>query len=81
MGGRGIQVVFVWVWAILSDFLQMRWQLIVLQTMLGLIPSVIMSVWTSIPDRTPLTAAYAGYFMNYMVLGTAPLLFSWLADM
>lgn len=81
IGGSAIQVMFVWVWAILSDILQVRWQLIIVQTVLGLIPGIIMSIWTSEPNKVSLSAAYAGYFMNYVVLGTAPLLFSWLADM
>lgn len=81
IGGSAIQVMFVWIWAFASDFLQVRWQLILVQTVLGLIPAIIMSVWTSEPKSVGLTAAYAGYFLNYVVLGTAPLLFSWLADM
>lgn len=81
MGGRAIQIAFVWIWAILSDWLQVRWQLIVLQTTLALIPMIMMSVWTSMPDQVSDKVAYAGYFMNYVILGTAPLLFSWLADM
>lgn len=81
MGGRAIQILFVWIWAILSDYLQIRWQLIVAQTVFALVPTIMMSVWTTIPDQVPDTAAYASYFMNFMVLGTAPLLFSWLADM
>ncbi|KAL2205262.1 major facilitator superfamily transporter [Sarocladium strictum] len=80
MGGRAIQIAFVWIWAILSDWLQVRWQLIVLQTTLALVPMIMMSVWTSMPDQVSDKVAYAGYFMNYVILGTAPLLFSWLAD-
>lgn len=81
MGGRAIQIVFVWIWAIISDWLQIRWQLIIVQTTIALVPMIIMSIWTSLPDQVPETAAYAGYFLNYIILGTAPLLFSWLADM
>lgn len=81
IGGSAIQVLFVWVWAILSDYLQIRWPLIVVQATIGLIPGIIMSIWTSHPRNISLSAAYASYFINYMVLGTAPLLFSWLADM
>jgi hypothetical protein len=81
MGGRAIQIAFVWIWAILSDWLQVRWQLIVLQTTLALVPMIMMSVWTSMPDQVSDKVAYMGYFMNYVILGTAPLLFSWLADM
>jgi hypothetical protein len=81
IGGSSIQVVFVWFWAFLSDHLQTRWPLIVIQASIGLIPAITMSIWTSHPDQVSLSAAYASYFINYMVLGTAPLIFSWLADM
>lgn len=81
IGGSSIQVVFVWFWAFLSDHLQVRWPLIMVQATIGLIPAITMSVWTSHPDQISLSAAYASYFINYMVLGTAPLIFSWLADM
>lgn len=81
IGGSSIQVVFVWIWAFLSDHLQVRWPLIIVQAVLGLIPATIMSVWTRHPDTVSLSAAYASYFVNYMVLGTAPLIFSWLADL
>jgi MFS family permease len=40
-----------------------------------------MSIWTSHPDRLPISAAYASYFLNYMCLGTAPLIMSWLSDL
>lgn len=40
-----------------------------------------MSVWTAHPDDTPLSAAYASYFMTYMSLGTTPLVMSWLSDL
>ncbi|KAK3342561.1 MFS general substrate transporter [Neurospora tetraspora] len=78
--GNGVNVVFVWIWAILSDLLQTRWTLLVAQGVIGLIPCIIMSVWTSHPDTTPVSAAYASYFMTYMSLGTAPLIMSWLSD-
>ncbi|KAK3952817.1 MFS general substrate transporter [Pseudoneurospora amorphoporcata] len=78
--GNGVNVVVVWIWAILSDLLQTRWTLLVAQGVIGLIPCIIMSVWTSCPDTTPVSAAYASYFMTYMSLGTAPLIMSWLSD-
>lgn len=40
-----------------------------------------MSVWTTHPDTTPVAAAYASYFISYMCLGTAPLIFAWLSDL
>jgi len=40
-----------------------------------------MSIWATAPDTTPLSAAYASYFLTYLSLGTAPLVMSWLSDM
>lgn len=80
IAGNGVSVIFVWVWAILSDLLQTRWTLLVAQGVTGLIPCIIMSVWTSHPDTTPVSAAYTSYFLTYMSLGTAPLIMSWLSD-
>ncbi|KAL0469562.1 major facilitator superfamily domain-containing protein [Neurospora intermedia] len=80
IAGNAVNVVFVWLWAILSDLLQTRWTLLVAQGVIGLIPCIIMSIWTSHPDTTPVSAAYASYFMTYMSLGTAPLIMSWLSD-
>ncbi|EME43861.1 hypothetical protein DOTSEDRAFT_79811 [Dothistroma septosporum NZE10] len=80
-GGGAINVIFVWIWALLSDYLQTRWTLIVLQGVIGLVPCVVMSIWTSRPGRIPVSAAYASYFINYMALGTAPLIFAWLSDL
>jgi hypothetical protein len=73
--------VFVWFWAFLSDHLQIRWPLIVVQAAIALVPDITMSIWTSNPEQVSVSAAYASYFINYMALGTAPLIFSWLADM
>lgn len=71
----------VWIWALLSDALQTRWTLIVAQGIIGLIPCIIMSIWTSHPTSVPVSAAYASYFINYVALGTAPLIFAWLSDL
>jgi hypothetical protein len=81
IGGSAIQVAFVWFWAFVSDRLQARWPLIAIQLVAALIPGSIMSAWTRHPGSVGRSAAYAAYFLNYMVLGTAPLLFAWLADM
>lgn len=81
IGGGAINVVFVWIWALLSDFLRTRWTLIITQALIGLIPAIAMSVWTAHPRSTSLTTAYAGYFISYLCLGTAPLIFSWLSDL
>lgn len=81
IAGGAINVVFVWVWAILSDALQTRWTLLVAQAVVGLVPAVVMSIWTRRPDSTPIAAAYASYFMSYVCLGTAPLIMSWLSDL
>ena len=87
----------VWVWAFLSDIFRSRWVFIVLQgiqaprlpclvdanstAIIVIIGSIIMSIWTSHPTGTPLSAAYAAYFIEYIPLGTAPLIWSWLSDL
>ncbi|KAH9897487.1 putative allantoate permease [Xylariomycetidae sp. FL2044] len=81
IAGSAINVVFVWIWAILSDLLRTRWILIVAQAVIGLVPCVAMSVWTSHPDTTPLATAYASHFISYLCLGTAPLIMAWLSDL
>lgn len=80
IAGGAINVAFVWVWAILSDLIQTRWTLLVVQAVIGIVPCIIMSIWTSDPINTPISAAYTGYFMTYLSLGTAPLVMAWLAD-
>ncbi|KAJ5102257.1 hypothetical protein NUU61_004479 [Penicillium alfredii] len=81
IGGSAINVVFVWIWALLSDILKTRWTLIVLQCIIGIIPCIIMSVWTAHPTTVNLSAAYVSYFISFICLGTAPLIFAWLADL
>ncbi|KUI60970.1 putative transporter SEO1 [Cytospora mali] len=81
IAGGAINVAFVWFWAILSDMFQTRWTLLVAQAVIGLIPAITMSIWTRHPSSTPLTAAYASYFISYLCLGTAPLIMSWLSDL
>ncbi|KAK6214109.1 hypothetical protein LQW54_004711 [Pestalotiopsis sp. IQ-011] len=80
IAGGAINVVFVWIWAILSDLLRTRWTLIITQAAIGLIPCILMTIWTTHPDTTSLATAYAGYFLCFLSLGTAPLLFAWVAD-
>ncbi|KAH8651570.1 putative allantoate permease [Tricladium varicosporioides] len=80
IGGGAINVVFVWIWALLSDYFQTRWVLIVAQAVIGIIPCIIMSIWTRHPASVALSAVYASYFICYLALGTAPLIFSWLSD-
>ena len=79
--GGGINVIFVWVWALLSDYFRTRWTLIVAQAVLGLIPCIIMSFWTSNPNSMSMSATYVSYFIMYMCQGTSPLIFSWLSDL
>lgn len=81
IAGGAINVVFVWIWAILSDILQTRWTLIIVQAVIGLVPAITMSVWTRHPTSTPIGAAYASYFISYFSLGTAPLIMAWLSDL
>jgi hypothetical protein len=40
-----------------------------------------MTLWTRNPSSIPLSAAYASYFISYLSLGTAPLIFSWLSEL
>ncbi|KAI7599924.1 major facilitator superfamily transporter, partial [Hortaea werneckii] len=65
IGGSAINVVFVWIWALLSDFLRTRWTLIVTQAVIGLVPCIVMSIWTANAGSTPISAAYASYFICY----------------
>ncbi|KAL3301351.1 major facilitator superfamily transporter [Colletotrichum asianum] len=81
IGGSAINVVFVWVWAILSDLLMTRWTLIVVQAVIGLAVCIAMSVWSAHPTTTPIGTAYASYFITFTAMGTAPLIFAWLADL
>lgn len=81
IGGGAINVAFVWIWAIMSDMFQTRWTLLVAQGVIGLIPAIAMSIWTRNPGSTPIATAYASYFLSYLVLGTAPLIMSWLSDL
>ncbi|KAK3315844.1 retrograde regulation protein 2 [Apodospora peruviana] len=81
IAGGAINVLFVWIWAILSDLFQTRWTLLVVQAVIGLIPSTIMTIWTVRPEGTSITSAYVSYFMLYLSLGTAPLVMSWLSDL
>ncbi|KAM7183643.1 putative transporter [Naviculisporaceae sp. PSN 640] len=81
IAGGAINILFVWIWAILSDLFQTRWTLLIAQAVIGLVPCIIMSVWTAQPETTPLASAYISYFMLYLSLGTAPLVMSWLSDL
>lgn len=53
IGGNVMTVVFVWIWAFASDYFQTRWLIVVAQCTIGLIPSIIMSIW-----NVPLSAKY-----------------------
>lgn len=81
IGGSAINVVFVWIWALLSDYFETRWALIVIQAVIGIVPCIIMSIWTTHPLSVGLSAVYASYFISYICLGTAPLIFAWLSDL
>ncbi|KAK0198136.1 retrograde regulation protein 2 [Armillaria mellea] len=76
IGGQAIQVAFVWIWALLSDWLKTRHWLIILQGIIGLIPCIIMTVW-----NVPNSAKYFSYFISFVALGTAPLIFAWVSDL
>ncbi len=81
IGGSAINVIFVWIWALLSDFFRTRWILIIIQALVAMICAIVMSIWTASPASLDVSAAYACYFITYMCLGTAPLIFSWLSDL
>ncbi|KJZ72111.1 hypothetical protein HIM_08484 [Hirsutella minnesotensis 3608] len=81
IGGSVVTVVFVWVWAFLSDILRTRWALIVMQAGIAVIAAIIGTIWTTEPSETPLSSAYAGYFLSTLSLGTAPLIWTWLSDL
>jgi len=52
-----------------------------LPALIGIIPCIIMSIWTTHPLSIALSAVYASYFICYLALGTAPLIFAWLSDL
>lgn len=81
IGAYGINVVFVWIWALLSDVIESRWTLIVTQALIGIVTCIVMSIWTSHPEKVGLAGAYASYFIAFTCLGTAPLIFAWLSDL
>ncbi|KAL7940488.1 allantoate permease [Trichoderma barbatum] len=81
IGGSVITVVFVWVWAFLSDILRTRWALIATQAIIAIVAAIILTIWTTDSDSTPLSSAYAGYFLSTISLGTAPLIWAWLSDL
>ncbi|KAK2616998.1 hypothetical protein QQS21_000087 [Conoideocrella luteorostrata] len=81
IGGSAINVVFVWIWAFMSDILRTRWTLIVAQALIAIIAAIILSIWTTNPSGTPLSSAYAAYFLSHIPLGTAPLIWAWLSDL
>ncbi|KAF9003169.1 retrograde regulation protein 2 [Hymenopellis radicata] len=76
IGGGAIQVAFVWIWALLSDWLKTRHWLIIAQAVIGLVPCIIMTIW-NVPDG----AKYFSYFVSFIALGTAPLIFAWVSDL
>lgn len=40
-----------------------------------------MIIWTKHPTTTPISAAYAAYFLVYASAASSPVLLAWLADM
>lgn len=76
IAGGAITVVMVWVWAYISDVCQTRWLVVVAQAIIGIIPCIIMSIWT-----VPLSAKYFAYFCTYISLATAPPIFAWMSDL
>ncbi|KAF5007578.1 hypothetical protein FDECE_6109 [Fusarium decemcellulare] len=48
---------------------------------IGLIPAIIMTIWTRNPNNVPLNAAYASYFMTYTVQASGLILLAWFTDM
>ena len=53
-----------------------RWPVVAGAAILGLIPSIIMTVWT-----VPLGLKYFSYFAQYALQSTTPAIFTWLSDL
>ncbi|KAH6972066.1 major facilitator superfamily domain-containing protein [Ilyonectria sp. MPI-CAGE-AT-0026] len=83
IGGSAIQVVTlsVWFWCSLSDMVQSRWSIIAIQSIIGIVPAIIMTVWTNKSDQVPLSAAYASFFLAYTCQAGGNILMAWLADL
>lgn len=58
------------------DYYMKRYPVIIGAAILGLIPSIIMTVWT-----VPLGAKYFSYFAQYALQSTTPAIFTWLSDL
>ncbi|ODN96234.1 hypothetical protein I350_08233 [Cryptococcus amylolentus CBS 6273] len=76
IGGGAVSVVMIWFWGFFSDFFETRWIPIAAQGVIGLIPSIIMSIWT-VSDN----AKYFSYFACYLSLATSPPIWAWLSDL
>ncbi|KAK3318729.1 major facilitator superfamily transporter [Apodospora peruviana] len=81
IGGSAVTVLTLWIWGTISDIFQVRWQLLVVESIIGIIPGIIMIVWTAHPTTTPIGAAYASYFVLFASNSTAILVLSWAADL
>ncbi|KAK4688214.1 MFS transporter, ACS family, pantothenate transporter, partial [Tremellales sp. Uapishka_1] len=76
IGGYAITLVMVWGWSFISDYFQTRWLVVMAQAFIGLIPSIILSVWDVSNG-----AKYFSFFATYLSLATAPPIFAWLSDL
>ncbi|KAK4209210.1 major facilitator superfamily domain-containing protein [Rhypophila decipiens] len=81
IGASAVTVVTLWVWGTISDVFQIRWQLLAFESLVAAIPGIIMTIWTRQPLTTPLSAAYASYFISFMCGGGSVLLLSWASDL
>lgn len=48
---------------------------------IGIVPAIIMTVWTNKSDQVPLSAAYASFFLAYTCQAGGNILMAWLADL
>ncbi|ORY29825.1 major facilitator superfamily domain-containing protein [Naematelia encephala] len=76
IGGFAISCAVAWTTGFLSDKFRTRWILLLILSGIGLIPGIIMSIWT-----VPLGAKYCAYFLSYACIVTSPILFAWLSDL
>lgn len=71
-----VNVGVVWVLGILMDYYQKRWPVIAGAAIFGLVPSIMMTIWT-----IPLPAKMFAYFAQYALQSTTPAIFTWLSDL
>ncbi|KAG7109192.1 MFS transporter PfmaC like protein [Verticillium longisporum] len=81
IGAAAIQVVTLWFWCSLSDMLESRWTILIVQCVIALIPAVTMTTWTWNSENVPLNAAYASFFIANTCLAGGNIFMAWLAEL